>query len=215
MVGIYYVLEGFILWAAYLVILAAVFDFLDGFLARVMDAHGELGKQLDSLADMVTFGVLPAFVVFKLIQQGGDFTYLPFIAFLIGIQSALRLAKFNIDTRQSEKFIGLPTPANALFFASLPHLAISQTWAANFTASPLVLILLTLLFAWMLTAELPLLALKFKSLDLKKNVLRYLILAIGIISVTLLGIGGIVFAIVAYILVSLLETALFINAGQT
>ncbi|HSI77220.1 MAG TPA: CDP-diacylglycerol--serine O-phosphatidyltransferase [Lunatimonas sp.] len=212
MAGIYFVLEGNVLWAAYLVILAAVFDFLDGFLARVMDAYSELGKQLDSLADMVTFGVLPAFLVFKLIQLGGDFSYLPFIAFLIAVQSALRLAKFNIDTRQSDRFIGLPTPANALFFSALPHLAISQPWAAKITASPMGLIALTMIFSWLLTAEIPLLALKFKNFQLKENGLRYLTLAIAGLSLALFGLGGIVFAILAYILLSLVDNALSSNA---
>lgn len=214
MLGVYFVLEGNVLWAAYLVILAALFDFLDGFLARAMNAYSELGKQLDSLADMVTFGVLPAFLVFKLIQLGGDFSYLPFIAFLIAVQSALRLAKFNIDTRQSDRFIGLPTPANALFFSALPHLAISQSWAAKITASPMGLIALTLLFSWLLTAEIPLLALKFKNFQLKENGLRYLTLVIAGISLILFGIGGIVFAILGYILLSLVDNALYSNADH-
>jgi len=214
MVGIYYVLEGNVLWAAYLVILAALLDFLDGFLARIMQAYSELGKQLDSLADMVTFGVLPAFLVFKLIQQGGNFTYLPFIAFLIAVQSALRLAKFNVDTRQSDRFIGLPTPANALFFSALPHLAISQPWAGKITASPMGLIVLTLIFSWLLTAEIPLLALKFKTFRLKENGLRYLTLAIAGISTLLFGIGGMVFAILGYILISLIDNALSSNADH-
>lgn len=214
MAGIYYVLEGNVLWAAYFVILAAVFDFLDGFLARIMDAYSELGKQLDSLADLVTFGVLPTFLVFKLIQLDGNLTFLPFIAFLIGVQSALRLAKFNIDTRQSDQFIGLPTPANALFFTALPHLAISQPWAAKIIASPIGLIVLALLFSWLLTAELPLLALKFKNFQLKENALRYLTLAIGGISLLLFGIGGIVFAILGYIILSLVNNALSSNADH-
>jgi len=214
MAGIYYVLEGNVLWASYFVILAAVFDFLDGFLARIMDAYSELGRQLDSLADLVTFGVLPTFLVFKLIQLDGDLTFLPFIAFLIGIQSALRLAKFNIDTRQTDQFIGLPTPANALFFTALPHLAISQPWAAKIIASPIGLIVLTLLFSWLLTAELPLLALKFKNFQLKENALRYLTLAIGGISLLLFGIGGIVFAILGYIILSLVNNALSSNADH-
>lgn len=214
MAGIYYVLEGNVLWASYFVILAAVFDFLDGFLARIMDAYSELGRQLDSLADLVTFGVLPTFLVFKLIQLDGDLTFLPFIAFLIGIQSALRLAKFNIDTRQTDQFIGLPTPANALFFTALPHLAISQPLAAKIIASPIGLIVLTLLFSWLLTAELPLLALKFKNFQLKENALRYLTLAIGGISLLLFGIGGIVFAILGYIILSLVNNALSSNADH-
>lgn len=214
LVGIYYVLEGNVLWAAYLVLLAALFDFLDGFLARIMNAYSELGKQLDSLADMVTFGVLPTFLVFKLIQLGGDFNFLPFLAFLIAVQSALRLAKFNIDTRQTERFIGLPTPANALFLTALPHLAISQPWASKIISSPMGLIAITLIFSWLLTAEIPLLALKFKNFHLKENGLRYITLAIACVSVLLFGIGGIVFAIVGYILLSLVDNTLPGNADH-
>lgn len=215
MAGIFYVLEGRVLLAVYFVILAAVFDFLDGFLARTMQAYSELGKQLDSLADLVTFGVLPTFVVFKLIHQGGEFTYLPFVAFLIGVQSAVRLAKFNIDTRQTDRFIGLPTPANALFFTALPHLSIAVPGVATITASTAGLLFLTVLFAWLLTAELPLIALKFKSFDFKKNLFRYLILGCGGLSIVLFGLGGIVFTILAYILLSLVDNAFADNGSPT
>lgn len=131
-------------WAAYLVGIAAILDFLDGFVARILNAHSEIGKQLDSLADMVTFGVLPGIIMFHLIQRTvipyvlatqtfefgslwngeafdpGPMGLLPFLAFLIPVFSAIRLAIFNIDTRQSDSFIGLPTPANTILIASFP-----------------------------------------------------------------------------------------------
>jgi CDP-diacylglycerol---serine O-phosphatidyltransferase len=143
-IGILFVLEGNLMAGAGLVFLAALLDFLDGFLARLLKSFSELGKQLDSLADMVSFGVLPAFILFKTIQfsllttgvnsvlsgdlsvvpgaLGGTPFLAPFLALLIPVFSAWRLAKFNIDTRQTHGFIGLPTPANALFFASLPFI---------------------------------------------------------------------------------------------
>jgi CDP-diacylglycerol---serine O-phosphatidyltransferase len=144
-VGITMAFYGKLDWAAYLVGIAAVLDFLDGFVARMLNAHSEMGKQLDSLADMVTFGVLPGIIMFHMIQrctvtyvigdlstQGiglwgankdldpGPIVALPFIAFLIPVFSAIRLAKFNLDTRQSDSFIGLPTPANTILIASFP-----------------------------------------------------------------------------------------------
>lgn len=207
MIGIYHVLEGRLIWAAYFVLAAALFDFLDGFVARLLNAYSEIGKELDSLADVVTFGVLPSFVVFKMLQSMGTNEYLCYIAFLIGIQSALRLAKFNIDTRQTDRFIGLPTPANALFLSTLPHLAVSQPYFEALIYHPAFLIVITLVFSFLLTAELPLLALKFKSFGFSENLLRYLVLIISLLVFVILGLGGIPFAILAYILLSIVDNS--------
>ncbi|WP_342450688.1 CDP-diacylglycerol--serine O-phosphatidyltransferase [Lunatimonas salinarum] len=215
MAGIYVVLEGRLLWGAYFVMAAAVFDFLDGFVAKLLKAHSEIGKQLDSLADMVTFGVLPAFIAFKLLQSGGQLEYLPYLSFLIGIQSALRLAKFNIDERQSERFIGLPTPANALFFSTLPHLAMAIPELGRLLLHPILIGLLVVLFAFLLTAELPLLALKFKTFSVKKNFSKYLLLAIGLVVLVILGTAGVPFIVVTYLLLSLVENLLTKHAVQT
>src|SRR5690606_39239872 len=102
MAGIYYVLEREVSYGAYFIFAAAFFDFFDGFAARKLNVNSEIGKQLDSLADMVTFGVLPAFIVFKMLETVVPDTAWPFLAFYIGVQSALRLAKFNMDTRQTD-----------------------------------------------------------------------------------------------------------------
>ncbi|TND01791.1 MAG: phosphatidylserine synthase [Bacteroidetes bacterium] len=128
--GIVFAFQGDLVWTAYLVGIAAVLDFLDGFVARLLKSHSPIGKELDSLADMVTFGVLPGIVAYRMIQlciartgveyPEGVFAYLPFIAFLIPLFSGLRLAKFNVDTRQSDSFIGVPTPANAILICSIP-----------------------------------------------------------------------------------------------
>jgi CDP-diacylglycerol--serine O-phosphatidyltransferase len=135
--------KGNLIWSAYMVGIAAIFDFLDGFMARILKVHSEIGKQLDSLADMVTFGVLPGIVMFHLIgyacliqkfnpanlslstaidsfTKPNEFNFLPYFAFLIPVFSAIRLAKFNVDTRQTDSFIGLPTPANSIFICSIP-----------------------------------------------------------------------------------------------
>ncbi len=205
MVGIYLVTNGQLTWAIYVVVLAGLFDFLDGLVARILSVHSEIGKQLDSLADMVTFGVLPSFVVFIMLKEVSNSSYTPFVGFLIGIKSALRLAKFNVDTRQSDRFIGLPTPANALFLCALPHLSASIPWAKNFIYSPSGLIFITLLFSFLLTAELPLIALKFKTFSIKENLFRFLLIAFSLIGVLLLGFGGLSLVILFYILLSLLE----------
>jgi len=212
MVGIYFVLEGKIEYGAYFILIAAVFDFLDGFVARLLHVHSEIGKQLDSLADLVTFGVLPAFILFEWIRQISDLPYLPYIALIIGIFSALRLAKFNIDERQSDRFIGVPTPANALFIGGLPFL-IQKFPALEFIiANPFSLVIISILMSALLIAELPLIALKFKNYELLPNIFRYLTLLIGLISIALLGIGGIPLVIISYIVLSVLENIMVKNA---
>jgi CDP-diacylglycerol---serine O-phosphatidyltransferase len=205
MIGIYLVTLGHLSWAVYVVVLAAFFDFMDGLVARLLSVHSEIGKQLDSLADMVTFGVLPSFVVFMMLKGVSTSPYTPFIGFLIGIQSALRLAKFNVDSRQSERFIGLPTPANALFICALPQLVQSMPWTKGILLSPLGLILITILFSFLLTAEIPLIALKFKTFSLKENIFRYLVIVFSLVGVVLLGFGGLPLVILIYLLFSLLE----------
>jgi len=117
-VGIVFVLNGFLFSGFWLMLIAAVLDFLDGFVARLLNVSGELGAQLDSLADAVTFGVLPSIIMYSLLLHQTDNIYLPFVAFLIALMSVYRLAKFNIDTEQAEHFKGLPTPINAIFIAS-------------------------------------------------------------------------------------------------
>src|SRR5476651_291942 len=125
-VGIVFAFSGNPVFAAYCIFLAAIFDFFDGFASRVLQSFSGIGKDLDSLADMVSFGFLPAAIMYQLFLQApqieGVSQYLNFIAFLIPVFSALRLAKFNTDERQTEIFIGLPTPANAILIASLPFI---------------------------------------------------------------------------------------------
>lgn len=205
MAGIYHVLEGELFYAAYFIFAAAILDFLDGFVARLLNAYSEIGKQLDSLADMVTFGVLPAFIVFSLLQDIYPGSYLPFLAFFIGTQSAIRLAKFNIDTRQSDRFIGVPTPANGLLISTLPFMAEKFEWVENLMYNGVFLLGFTLLFALLLTAELPLIALKFKNFTFKDNKYRYLTLLISLICLLTIGIGGIPLAILSYVGLSVIE----------
>lgn len=205
MAGIYYVLEGRLFLGAYFIFAAAFFDFFDGFAARMLRVDSALGEQLDSLADMVTFGVLPAFIVFEMLQTTIPESLLPFLAFFIGIQSALRLAKFNIDTRQSDSFIGVPTPANALLLSTLPFLADEYLWAERLIYNPYFLLVFSLAFALLLTAELPLIALKFKNFSLGDNKFRYFTLLLSAVFLLVMGIAGIPFAIIAYVILSIIE----------
>jgi CDP-diacylglycerol--serine O-phosphatidyltransferase len=199
-------------YAAYLVGIAAIFDFLDGMLARVLKAYSEIGKQLDSLADMVSFGVVPGAIMFGLLSQaeasvlGIPAAVLPFFGFLITVFSALRLAKFNIDTRQAESFIGVPTPACSMFIASLPLiLATSGNLYDNFLLNPYFLLIVTVIFSYLLVAELPLFALKFKNLTWKDNATRFIFLGISVILLALVKFAAIPLIIVLYILLSIVK----------
>ena len=211
-VAIYIAFQGNLVLAAYLVGVAAVFDFLDGMLARLLHAYSEIGKQLDSLADMVSFGVLPGVIMFQLMRKSAmadpdtslyQAELFPFLAFIIIIFSALRLAKFNIDTRQTTLFIGLPTPANTLFVASLPLiLAADQFNLGRYFMNQYVLLGLTLVLSYLLVAEIPLFALKFKNLAWKDNATRFIFLLIAIPLLFLLKFAAIPVIIVLYVLLS-------------
>lgn len=214
MLGIVFVLNGQIKFGAYFIFAAAIFDFLDGFVARLLKVHSEIGKQLDSLADLVTFGILPAFILFKMVEANTDIWYLPYVVFVIGVFSALRLAKFNIDERQSDRFIGVPTPANALLISALPFLSEKSPFFENLLQNPYVLISISLVMSYLLVAELPLIALKFKDFYFLKNIFRYFVIALTLISLILLGIAGIPFAIILYIALSVIEAWITKNADQ-
>ncbi|WP_242916075.1 CDP-alcohol phosphatidyltransferase family protein [Pontibacter liquoris] len=210
--ALYFAFQDQLVYSAYLVGIAAVLDFLDGMLARVLQAYSEIGKQLDSLADMVSFGVVPGVMVFMLLSKAGQpflgvpASIIPFFGFLITIFSALRLAKFNIDTRQTTSFIGLPTPACTMFVASLPLiLANGELIHYEIILNPLVLVPLTVLLSFLLVAELPLFALKFKNLRWQDNATRFIFLGISVILLALLNFAAIPLIIVLYILLSIIQ----------
>jgi CDP-diacylglycerol--serine O-phosphatidyltransferase len=193
--GIVAALNGFWNVAFWLMIAGAGFDFFDGMVARLLKVSGELGKQLDSLSDLITFGVLPSIMMYKLLLESNlpypyftifDVRVIPLLAFLIAAFSSLRLAKFNIDERQTSSFIGLPTPANALFIGALSYATHSICHCNplhTIIASPFFLIPLVFLSSYILVAELPLFALKFKNLKWNDNKVRYIFI---ILSITLL-----------------------------
>jgi len=191
------------------IILGAVFDFFDGMLARLLNVSGPLGKELDSLADDITFGFAPSAIVFSLFKEvqypefmSGITEYFPYTAFIIAAFSALRLGKFNIDPRQSSSFIGLPTPANALFWGSLVVGAHSFLVSDSFNA--IYLFLLVILMSYLLVAELPMFSLKFKNFSWRDNKVSYIFLLVCIPLLAVFHISGFAAIILWYILWSLL-----------
>lgn len=191
------------------IILGAVFDFFDGMLARLLNVSGPLGKELDSLADDITFGLAPAMIVFSLFKEVSypDFLlpftgYIPYTAFLIAVFSVLRLGKFNIDSRQTSSFIGMPTPANALFWGSLVIGLHDFLLSDHFNA--IYLLLLVCLTSWLLVAEIPMFSLKFKNLSWKDNKVKYIFLLVCIPFILLLGVGGLAAIVIWYVLLSAL-----------
>lgn len=190
--------------AFWLVISAAVFDFFDGFAARMLHVSSPIGKELDSLADMVSFGLVPGVVVFMLLMLNLIWAGMQWVAyggFLIAAFSALRLAKFNIDERQTEEFRGLPTPACALFFVSLPMLLL-PVGGSGWLAHPAVLLALTVAFSALLVCDMPMFSLKFKTFGLEKNRLRYVFLSLSVILVIWLRMAAPAVIILLYIVIS-------------
>ena len=189
------------------IILGAVFDFFDGMLARLFHVSGPLGKELDSLADDITFGFAPSVIVFSLFKEVqypdilAPFTdYIPYTAFIIAVFSALRLGKFNIDTRQSTSFIGMPTPANALFWGSLVVGGHDFLVSESFNA--IYLLILVLIMSYLLVAEIPMFSLKFKNLTWSDNKISYIFLLVCIPLLIFLQISGFAAIILWYIFLS-------------
>lgn len=191
------------------IIFSAVFDFLDGMAARALKAYSIIGKDLDSLADDVSFGVAPSLIVFSLFHEmdyppylEGISQWLPYAAFLISVFSALRLAKFNNDARQTSSFIGLPVPANALFWSSTAA-GMHQWLTASPLFHPFYLLVLVIISSWLLVSEIPMFSLKFKNLSWKDNRVSFTFLIVCIPLLLIFQVSGFAAAIVWYILLSL------------
>jgi CDP-diacylglycerol--serine O-phosphatidyltransferase len=198
--------------AFYFVCLGIFFDFFDGFFARKFGVSGPLGVQLDSLADMVTSGVAPGFVMFKMLFQNNydACIYLPYLGFLITLGACYRLANFNIDTRQSDSFIGLPTPANTLFVMSLP-LVISECHflvLSEILSSKWILLVITLFSAYVMNAEIPLFSLKIKNFSFQKYKLQIGFLVVSILMIITLQYLAIPLIILTYVLLSVVNNML-------
>lgn len=200
--------------AAYFILFATIFDFADGFAARKLNAQSAMGRELDSMADLITFGVAPGLILFRLMHPeflsfyGKDAfgTIIKSTPALIPLFSALRLAKFNIDPRQSDYFVGLPTPANAIFICSLPLVQYQNLW--NFSEviqSSWFIPLVCAVSSLLLIMELPLFSLKIKNFSWKGNELRYVFLLISLILIVIFRYTGLALVIVVYVLLSILD----------
>lgn len=192
------------------IILSGVFDFFDGMLARTLGAHSAIGKELDSLADDISFGVAPALIVFSFLKEPGlsypSFLegfrdYVPYTAFILAVFSALRLAKFNIDERQTSSFIGMPTPANALFWGAL---IVGGKDFILTNCNVVGILILIIIFSLLLVSEIPMFALKFKNLTWRDNKTSFIFLIISAPLLIFLGISGFAAVIVWYTLLSLI-----------
>jgi len=234
-IGVYFAVKEELVIAACFVFLGIFFDFFDGFAARMLKVQGELGKQLDSLADVVTSGVVPGIVLFQLISKSVEnetlenavssvlkignehyFTssfFISLIGLLVTMGAAYRLAKFNIDERQTSSFIGLPTPAAALVVLSLPLiLAYSgNEFAAGIIQNVWFLIGLSMLLCYLMNAEIPLFSLKFKDYSWKKNKIKYLFIILTAILSALFQFIAIPLVILLYVLMSTIENKLIKN----
>lgn len=225
-IATYYAFCGEYQIAFLLIMLGATFDFFDGFAARLLHVASPIGKELDSLADDITFGFAPAAIVFSLIQTlllpancpancpvttWGITPYLPCGAFLIAAFSALRLAKFNLDERQTTTFIGMPTPANALFWGSLSVGMESTGWLTGEPWLAFALLGGVVASCWLLVCEIPMFALKFKSFAVKDNVLRYSFILCSAILLIWLQWMGFAVIILLYIMISVMNNLITSN----
>ncbi len=208
-IGTIFAFNGELKTAAYFVILSAVFDFFDGMAARLLNVKSAIGKDLDSLADMVSFGFLPGLFMFQLIKESigetipdSPNTYLPYIGFVITVFSALRLAKFNNDTRQSVDFIGLNTPTNTIFIVSLAFIQTDYPFIIN---SPALLIGITFLTSFLLVGEFKLFSMKLGSMEWALNKYRYLFLISAVLLVLTLNFASVPLILALYIGFSLLH----------
>ncbi len=216
--SVFFAVDGQLGWAAVFIFAAAVFDFLDGFSARLLKAYSSIGKELDSLADTVSFGLAPAAIVFTMLEltlfgknqaiQNIEANWSQWITLItslvIPVAGAFRLAKFNTDDRQSEQFLGMPIPANAIFFASL---ALILELGTNAAIVPVILnkyTLLTAIFAssFLMVSELPMFNLKFKNLKLKENALRYFFLGTTLLMLIFLQVYALPLIIIWYVILS-------------
>lgn len=201
--GIVFVLEDRGVPAAWFVWLAGLFDFFDGFAARMLKVSSPIGKELDSLADVVSFGVLPSLVMYQMLGNSSPSQFLPYLAFMIAMFSALRLAIFNLDETQSDSFRGLNTPANTIFITSLPLVA---DRIGQWLYQPAVLAAITVIFSLLLVSPIRFFAFKFKSFGWKGNEIRFTFLILSVLLVIGLNFLAVPLIVILYILLSLLDS---------
>ena len=195
------------------ILLAACFDFLDGFAARLIKAHSPIGAQLDSLADVISFGLAPGFMVYSFLLNASEGVLyavnVPFFAFIIPVFAALRLAKFNIDKRQTSSFLGLPVPANGLFWGALiPSIPLSES---NHVFCTFFIVTLVVIFCSLMVSELPMFSLKFTHYKWIGNQYPYIMILITLLLTAFFHLAGICLAIVCYIFLSLIRYVFVFN----
>ena len=195
------------------ILLAACFDFLDGFVARLMKAYSPIGAQLDSLADVISFGMAPGFMVYSfLLNTTASVPYgtnVPFFAFFIPIFSALRLAKFNVDSRQTSSFLGLPVPANGLFWGALiPSIPLTEDNPVFFT---FFIVTLIIIFCTLMISELPMFSLKFTHYKWMGNQYPYIMVLTTLLLTAFFHLTGICMAVVCYIFLSMIKYVIVFN----
>lgn len=201
-IGVLMVLKGDYAAALYCVLASGIFDFFDGMSARLLHVKSAIGKELDSLADVISFGLLPGTIVFSLLQQSTSSSYLSYFGFLITIFSALRLAKFNIDERQTTDFIGVNTPMNTFLVVSLPFIGAQYP---DIVYNPFVLVVFTLVSSILLVSEMRLFSMKLSSLGWKENQYKYLFLLISLVLILILKVMALPLVFVLYLLFSWLH----------
>jgi CDP-diacylglycerol---serine O-phosphatidyltransferase len=202
--GLYFAFGGEFITASYCIWIAAVLDFLDGFAARLLNVQSPIGAQLDSLADVITFGVLPAFLCFHMINSLSGENYLAISALIIAPLSAYRLAKFNVDTTQTNSFSGLPTPACAFFVSGIPFIIAGDGILSGLLSNPISIAIIAVLLALLLVLPIRLMAFKFKNTSFKDNWLTYLFIASAITLFVIFSYSAIPLVVVLYILLSVL-----------
>ncbi|OFY49080.1 MAG: CDP-diacylglycerol--serine O-phosphatidyltransferase [Bacteroidetes bacterium GWF2_41_31] len=214
--SIFYAMSGQLDMAAWFIFAAALFDFLDGFAARLLHAKSAIGGQLDSLADVVSFGVAPGFILFQMIDMSHgqpmhtteSFTILPFLAFIVPAFGALRLARFNVDDNQTDSFKGLPIPACGIFIASLPlirtELYEERELFYMMITNTYFLIAIGVVLSFLMVSNFPMFGLKFKNFTLKDNLIKYFFLAVSLVLLILLQVVAIPFIIILYLFLSLI-----------
>jgi CDP-diacylglycerol--serine O-phosphatidyltransferase len=217
-VAVIFAVEGDFKTTAIFVLIGIIFDFFDGFIARLLNVSGELGKQLDSLADMVTSGVVPGIIMFKLIQNNlsadnlfeiktGHILDVQLIGLILTLAACYRLARFNLDTRQTESFIGLPTPAMCLFVVSLPLIQMDTdiVFIKDLISNNYFLIALTWVLSFLMNVEMHLFSLKFKDYSLKNNYIKYIFLLISVLLIFTLNFLSVPLIITLYIILSVIK----------
>ncbi|MDO5446642.1 MAG: CDP-diacylglycerol--serine O-phosphatidyltransferase [Prevotellaceae bacterium] len=199
--------EGDMEMAFLFIIIGSLFDFCDGMVARLLHVGSSIGKELDSLADCVTFGVAPSTMVYGTLQMLTENELLPYVAFLMAAFSALRLAKFNLDERQTTSFIGLPTPSNALFWASLV-VGFSDEIIASRSFALFMICILVLVSCYLLIAEIPMFSLKFKHYGWKGNEVKYILLATSVVLIAIFFEKSLAIVIAWYVVLAIISNVI-------